>query len=100
MIKILLLNRYFSPLGGDLNLDKLLRDYQEEVLLSCDEPRNRIGGDLERATAEYLSTLLPHEYVAKWDESTEGYHMQQNDSKELPARIDELRFKVLLQKTE
>lgn len=98
MIQLSLVHDYFSPLDGNLNLDKLLHEHYEDVVLSCDEPRYRMGGRLERMSAAYLSKLLPHDYVVIWDESTEGYHEQHNNIRELPAKIDELRFRVLLQK--
>jgi len=100
MIKISLIKESFSPLDGYLNLERLLNEHHEDVVLSCDEPRYKMGGNLERATAEYISNLLPHGYIAKWDESTEGYHMQRNHAKELPVKIDELRFSVILQRVE
>ena len=100
MIKISLIKDYFSPLDGDLNVERLLHEHQDDVVLSCDEPRYMMGGHLEQASAEYISRLLPHEFIAKWDGSTEGYHMQQNPTRELPAKIDELRFRVILQRSE
>jgi hypothetical protein len=100
MIKLSLIHDFFSPSDGELNVDRLIHDHLDDVVLSCNEPRYRVGGDLERASAAYLSKFLPCDYVAKWDESTEGYHKQQNYTRDLPAIIDELRFKVLLQKVE
>ena len=100
MIKISLNKDYFSPLDGDLSLERLLHLRNDDVVLSCDEPLYKIGGNLERASAEYISRLLPHEFIAKWDESTERYHIQQNLTKESPAKIDELRFRVILQRVE
>lgn len=100
MIKISLINDHFSPLDGDLSLERLLQQHHDDVILSCYEPRYKMGGNLERASAEYISRQLPHEYIAKWDESTERYHMQQNLTKELPAKIDELIFRVILQRLE
>lgn len=100
MIKISLIKDHFSPLDGNLSLDRLLHEHYDDVVLSCDEPYYKIRGNLERATSEYISRQLPHEYIAKWDESTEGYHKQQNLTKEIPPKIDELRFRIILQRGE
>ena len=100
MIKLCLIHDYFSPLEGDLKVEKLMREKQDDVILNCDEPRHKMGGKLEQAAAEYLSSLLPFGNVVQWDKSTEGYHIKQNSARELPARIDELRFRVLLKKEE
>lgn len=97
MIKLCLLKGHYFSLDDNLSLETLIQNRQDDVLLSCNEPRYMTDGHLERAAAEFLSKLLPHGYVAKWDESTIGYHMMRKHDKELPARIDELRFKVLLQ---
>ena len=100
MIKLSLIKDCYSPLDGDLSLERLLHEHHDDVVLRCDEPRFKTGGYLERAAAEYISRLLPHEYIAKWDKSTEGYHVQQNRIKELPVKIDELKFRVILQRVE
>ena len=100
MIKLSLINGHFSSLDGDLNLERLLRDRCDDVVLSCDEPRHKMRGHLERASAEFISGLLPHKYIAKWDESTVGSRLKQNLTKELPAQIDELRLRVVLKEVE
>ena len=96
MIKISLIRGEFSPLNGEVDVSKLLGDRYDDVVLSCEEPRYKTNGYLERTTANYISNLLPCSYVAKWDGSTEGYHIQNSHVRESPAIIDELRFKVLL----
>ena len=98
MIKLSLINGKFSLLDGDLNLERLLHEHQDDVMLSCNEPRYKMGGILEQAAANYLSSLLPFGYTTRWDESAVGYSIRKNKKRELPPIIKELRFKVLLQK--
>lgn len=96
MIELVLLNDYFSLLNENLNIERLLNEHEEDVMLSCDEPYSRTGGEIEHEAARYISSLLPNGYIAIWDRFTEGYRMQKNPTRELPPRIQELRFKVLL----
>ena len=98
MLKLTLINGDYSPLDGNLNLERLLQKHYDDVVLSCDEPFYKVGNGLERESANYLTTLLPHDYQAVWDESEEGYRKQKSSAREMPPRINELRFGVVLQK--
>lgn len=97
MIKLSLIKGCYSSLDDSLNLDTLLQKRQETVLLSCNEPRYKMGGDLEQGAANYLSSLLPWGYTAKWDNLEECCCLSRKREKTLPAMINSLRFRVILQ---
>lgn len=98
MIKLSLRNGCYSSLDGSIDLETLLQKRQDLVLLSCDEPLYRTGGNLEQEAASYLSSLLPLGYVARWDHLEEGYCTSKETVRTLPSMINELRFRVFLQR--
>ena len=100
MIKLSLINGKFSSTDGKLNVEKLIESRFGKVILSCDEPHARMGGDLENKSAEYLTKLMPLGFKASWDEGKEGYCLQKQRLKTLPAMIKELRFCVIIDKVE
>ena len=97
MIKLCLINGQYSSLEGNLNLDNLMNNKQDDVILSCDELFPTIG-KLERAAADYITSLLPYGYQAKWDEREVGTRNQKVDPKFSNPRICELRFRLVLKK--
>ena len=95
MIKLCLIEGRYSLLEGNINLDKLMYNKQDDVILSCDELLPPIG-KLEKAAADFITSLLPYGYQAQWDESEVGTRNQRVDPKFSNPRISELRFKIVL----
>jgi len=96
MINLNLQNDVFSPLTDKCQVETLIQRHYDDVVLHCNEPYYKTGGELEKASAEYITKHLPQDYSAQWDQSTIGYREQNNPIKELPRKISELRFRVLL----
>ena len=99
MIKLCLINGQYSSLEGDLNLDNLMNNKQDDVILSCDELFPPIG-KLERAAADFISSLLPYGYQVKWDEREVCTRNQKVDPRSSNPRISELRFRLILKNIE
>ena len=97
MIKLCLINGHYSSLDGAVNLDGLMNNKQDYVVLSCDEYNPPIG-KFEKAAADYISSILPYDYKAQWDESEVCTRNQKVDPKFSNPRISELKFKVVLKK--
>lgn len=96
MIKLFLRDDQFSSFYESLDLGLLLKNKHDEVILSCDEPRYKMRGDIENRAVAFLSSCLPRNYHAIWDKKEEGYIIQKNAERRLPPIISELRFGVLL----
>ena len=79
MIKLNLTHDLFSSQDGNLDLERLLREKKASVLLSCDEPYYKLGGELQRQTVAYLNSLLPIERTVHWDEKEVGYKSKNQD---------------------
>ena len=97
MIRLCLLDGRFSSLDDNLDLTILMRNRIDDVILSCDEFLPNIGR-LENEAAEYVSSLLPYGFKAQWDENEVGFRNQKVDPKFSNPRINELRFKLILEK--
>lgn len=96
MIKLFLRDGMYSAFDECIDLRSLLKNKHDEVILSCDEPRYKMRGEIENRTAAFLSSCLPHNYYAIWDKNDEGYIVQKNAERRLPPKISELRFGILL----
>lgn len=93
MIKLNLIHGSFSSQDGNLDLERLLLEKKASVLLSCDEPYYKLGGELQRQTAAYLSSLLPIEKPVHWDGKEVGYK-NKNQEESLPHHITEMIMNV------
>ena len=97
MIKLCLIDGHFSSLDGNLDLDTLRINKEDDVVISCDE-YHPIIGRLENAAANYVTSLLPNGLKAQWDGSDVIIRNKKVDSKESNPMISELRFKIKLNK--
>lgn len=89
MINLNLTDGSFSSQDGNLDLERLLHEKKDSVSLSCDEPYYKLGGELQRQTATYLSSLLPIERPVHWDGKEVGYK-NKDQEKSLPHHITEM----------
>ncbi len=97
MIRLCLIDGRFSSLDGNLDLETLRINKEDDIVISCDEFHQKIG-NIENAAANYVSSLLPNGFKAQWDGSEVSYRNQRVNSRISNPRISELRFRVILKR--
>ena len=97
MIRLCLIDGNISSQDDSLDLDTLMINKHDDVVISCDEFYPAIGS-LEKAAADFITSLLPYGYQAQWDGNEVCTRNQKVDPKLSNPRINELRFKLILRK--
>ena len=97
MIRLCLIDGRFSSLDGNLDLETLRINKEDDIVISCDEYHQRIGS-LENAAANYVSSLLPNDFKVQWDGSEVSYRNQKVNPIISNPKISELRFRVILKR--